>query len=365
MKNNKVLIIILCVLLVIIIGGGGIGYSFLPHPFNYKIKDITSLGTDTVEIVSESVDGVVLKKKTEGEFKVLLFTDTHLDGKNKTSNITLSNMIKSIEAEKPDLVLFGGDNVTSALNKKRSNQFAEIFEKLGVYWGGVLGNHEGDNPYSIKRDEMVGIFSSYDRCIMRPGPDDIDGNCNYSISLLNYDGQHLETIFCLDTFDEMSDELKEYYGYDEEGTPWDGAHENQVAWFREKAVSLKNDYGDYKSIMLMHIPLPQMREAAEDENFIRGVKHESVCATVFDSGLFDAMKECGVTAAYFGHDHNNNFSLIKDGIELAYLETSGYGSYGLHKKDFPEAEWLQGYSVMNFMEDRYTFNLYKYYDTLK
>ena len=77
------------------------------------------------------------------------------------------------------------------------------------------------------------------------------------------------------------------------------------------------------------------------------------------------MKENGVSAAYFGHDHNNNFAVIADGIELAYLETSGYGSYGLHKKDYPESEWLQGYSVMNFMEDRYTFNLYKYYDVLK
>ena len=365
MKNNKVLIIILCVLLAVIIVGGGVGYSFLPHPFNYKIKDIAPLGRETAEIVSESTDGVVLKKKDAGEFKVLLFTDLHLDGKNKTSNITLENMIKSIQNEKPDLVLFGGDNVTSALNRKRAGQFADIFEKLGVYWGGVIGNHEGDNPYSIKREEMVNIFASHERCIMRNGPDDIDGNCNYAISLLNSEGRHLETIFCLDTFDEMSDELKEYYGYDDEGTPWDGAHENQVAWFREKAVSLKNDYGDYKSIMLMHIPLPQMKEAAESGNFIRGAQNEGVCATVFDSGLFDAMKENGVSAAYFGHDHNNNFAVIADGIELAYLETSGYGSYGLHKKDFPENEWLQGYSVMNFMEDRYTFNLYKYYDVLK
>ena len=365
MKNNKILEVILCVLLAVIIAGGAIGYSFLPHPLNYKINELSPIGNDTAEIVSESVDGVVLKKKTPGEFKVVLFTDSHLDGKNKTSNETLGNMIRCIQAEKPDLVLFGGDNVTSAMNRTRSRQFAEIFEKLGVYWGGVIGNHEGDNPYSIKRDEMVDIFSSHDRCIMRKGPDDIDGNCNYAITLLNSDGRHLETIFCLDTFDEMSDELKEYYGFEGEGTPWDGAHENQVAWFREKAVSLRNDYGDYKSIMLMHIPLPQMREAAESGSFIRGVKNENVCATVFDSGLFDAMKENGVTAAYFGHDHNNNFSVIKDGIELAYLETSGYGSYGLNKKGLPENEWLQGYSVMNFMEDRYTFNLYKYYDVLK
>ncbi len=362
MNDNKTLKVILCVLLAVIIIGGGVGYSFLPHPLSYKIRDISPLGNETVEIVDESADGVVLKKKNAGEFKVIFFTDTHLDGKNSTSDITIDNMIKSIEAEKPDLVLFDGDNVTSALNKIRSHQFARIFEKLGIYWGGTIGNHEGDNPFSVKRDKMVSIFSSYDRCIMRNGPEDIDGNCNYAITLLDSDGRHLETIFCLDTFDEMSEELKDYYGFNEEGTAWDGAHENQVAWFREKAASLKNDYGNYKSVMLMHIPLPQMKEEAENGNFIRGAKNENVCATVFDSGLFDAMKEAGVSAAYFGHDHNNNFAVIKDGIELAYLETSGYGSYGLNKKGYPESEWLQGYSVMHFMEDRHTFNLYKYCD---
>ena len=75
------------------------------------------------------------------------------------------------------------------MNRKRSAQFAEIFEQLGVYWGGVLGNHEGDNPYSVTRTEMVDIFSSHAHCVMLRGPEDIDGDCNYVIRLLDKDGK--------------------------------------------------------------------------------------------------------------------------------------------------------------------------------
>ena len=37
---------------------------------------------------------------------------------------------------------------------------------------------------------------------MRKGPADIDGNGNYVINLLNADGAHVQSVFCLDTFDE-------------------------------------------------------------------------------------------------------------------------------------------------------------------
>ena len=367
MKKKKIVKIVLCCLLVILIAGGAVAYSQLPHPLNYKIEDIEPLSPNTVSIVSGDDDSVTLKKNDGGPFRILFFTDMHLDGKNKTSNVTVANMIAAIQKEEPDLVLLGGDNVTSAFNKKRSHQLAEIFEKLGVYWGGVIGNHEGDNSYSISREEMADIFSSYDKCIMRKGPDDIDGNCNYAINLLDKDGKHLKTIFCLDTFDEMSDELIEYYHYTGEGTAVDGAHENQVKWFSQKAATLKKEYGEnYSSAMLMHIPLPQMGEAAENEEYLFGVKGENVCCTIFDSGLFDEMKKAGISAAYFGHDHKNSFGVEVDGIKLAYLETSGYGSYGYNRDGLPENEWLQGYSVMDIVSSEAdSFTQYKYYDALK
>ena len=163
-KKKKILLCCLAAVLVAAAVAGVIVCSKLPRALNYPIKEIKPVEHGTVAIVSESDDTVTLQKGDAGAFRVLMFTDQHLDGNNKTGYKTVERMIDAIRNEQPDLVLVGGDNVTSGLNKKRANQYAQIFEQLGVYWGGVLGNHEGDNPYSVSRSEMVDIFSSYAHC---------------------------------------------------------------------------------------------------------------------------------------------------------------------------------------------------------
>lgn len=361
-------IIILCAVLAVLIAGGCIGYSFLPHPLNYPINKIEPAGKATPNLITKDDDSVTLQKGDAAPLRILYFTDMHLDGKNKTSNVTVGNMVKAIQKEQPDLVLLGGDNVTSGMNRRRCHQLAKIFEKLGVYWGGVIGNHEGDNQWSISRSEMMDIFTSYDRCVMRKGPADIDGDCNYVINLLNSDGKHMQTVFCLDTFDEVTDEQRAKYGMTEEDSEYDGAHENQVAWYAEKAEALKADYGDnYRSVMLIHIPLAEYATAVDGgAEFLYGVKLEGICCTGYDNGLFQAIKDAGVTkAVYCGHDHKDSFAVEYEGVILSYLETSGYGSYGLNRDGRPEEEWLQGYSVMDILDDgTYSFTEKTYYNEL-
>lgn len=348
--------IILCVVLAVLIAAGGITYALLPHSLNYDIKSLKH--TDSaLEIVGETDDSVTVKK-ADGNVKVLMFTDMHLDGKNKTSNITLSHFVDAIEKEKPDLVILGGDNVTSALNKKRCEQFAEIFDNLGVYWAGVLGNHEGDSGMSVTRSEMTDIFASHDYCLMKKGPEDIDGDCNYSLNIVDGSGKLVQAFFFFDTFDEMSDELKTQYNVPLDDDPYDGTRENQVKWYSEKVEATKKEYGEFGSVAVMHIPLPQMKAEAqkiEDAKgeFLYGVKLEGVCASGFDSGLFDAVKAGGSThSVYFGHDHVNDFGLMCDGILLSYIQNSGWGSYTAQSKfGYEEKEGLQGYTVLNISAD--------------
>lgn len=351
-KKKKILLCCLAAVLVIAAVAGVIVYSKLPHALNYPIDKIEPSEHQTVNLVSQDTDTVTLQKEDAGAFKVMMFTDQHLDGDNKTGYKTVDNMVRCIRKEQPDLVLLGGDNVTSGLNRKRAHQLAAIFEQLGVYWGGVLGNHEGDNPYSVTRTEMVDIFSSYAHCVMLHGPEDIDGDCNYAIRLLGSDGKLMETVFCLDTFDEVSEEDAASRTLYNKRTPYDGAHENQVQWYREKAVALQETDGAYRSILLQHIPLHAYDEAIETETFLYGDKQEDVCSTCYENGLFNAILECGVTQAVFcGHDHLNNFGVNYKGVLLSYIEPSGYGSYGLDRRGAPESEWLQGYTVLQILPD--------------
>ena len=350
MKKKKG-VIVLCIVLAVLLIGGGVGYSFLPHPLNYNINKIASVGS-SVSIVRESADSVTVRKEGGGDFKVLMFTDMHLDGKNKTSNLTVDWLVKNIQNEKPDLVLLGGDNVTSGLNRSRAKQLGKIFEKLGVYWAGVLGNHEGDNKWSIKRSEMVDIFASFDHCLMRRGPETVTGDCNYVLYIENPDGTLQQTFYFLDSFDELNDAEKEKYGWQEGTSPYNGPQEDQVAWYSAKVKETEEKYGAHDSVMLIHIPLYEVAAACETEPYVWGEKREKICSTGFQNGLFAAIKEGGSTkAVFFGHDHTNNFGLELDGVLLSYIEMSGYGSYSLYSKGYPESDWLQGYTKLIIHSD--------------
>ncbi len=350
--KKKILRIVLCCLLVVLVAGGAVLAAVLPHPINYPIDSIASAGVEGVQIVAEDADSVTLQKTVPGDFKVLMFTDMHLAGNNKTSRPTIENFIRAVQEEKPDFVLLGGDNVTGGLTGPRTRQLAEMFEKLGVYWGGVIGNHEGDNKFSITRAEMVDRFASYDHCVMRRGLDSVEGDCNYKITLQNADGKTVQTIFCLDTYDEITDEDAAAHNVPDDFSHYDGAHESQLQWYRDSAAALKRQDPNARSILLIHIPPYETRAAAEEGTFLYGDKRENCCVTAYDNGTFAAVRDSDVTqAVFFGHDHVNNFGLMLDGILLSYIEPSGYSAYGLHTKGFDEKDWLQGYTKLTIGDD--------------
>ena len=172
---KKVLKVIIVLLLVALIGFGGfIGFQS-SKGISYDIASVEKLNNE-VEIVSEDEDSVTVKKNSDGDFKVLMFTDTHLKGDKELDNITVSNMVKNIKEQNPDLIILGGDNVTYGFNKKRNVQLAELFENLGVYWATVLGNHEGDGFLSYDRQKVIKLFSTYEHCLVKEGKENVDGN---------------------------------------------------------------------------------------------------------------------------------------------------------------------------------------------
>lgn len=390
MSKKKLAGIIISVFLAVVIIAGVIVYAVkLPHPLSYDIRSVECIGS-TVELISKTDDCVTIRNTENRDFKILAFTDMHLDGNNETSTVTVSNLVNNIVKEKPDLVILGGDNVTSGLNRKRANQLAKIFENLGVYWAGVIGNHEGDNNFSITRDEMMNIFTGYEHCLMLKGKDEVWGVCNYSLNILNYDGSLSETFVFMDTGDECSEETISDYNIENPTgrTLYDGTKASQVEWYKSVMAETKESYGDFNSILVVHIPLYQYRtawleleEKYADKEFacayenleesgdfkLRGVDLSTVdselsgvllergggiCESAFDSGLFDAIKECGSTQAVFcGHDHLNTFSIPYEGVQLNYFQPSGYGSYGAKKLGLDEKDWLQGYTVIEIASD--------------
>ncbi len=348
-KGIKIVIVIL---LAAIIGAGGFVLYKNSQGISYDVSLAERVGTD-VEIVSEDADSVTIRKSSDGEFKVIMFTDTHICGKKEKDIMCTEYIIKNITEQKPDLVIFGGDNISGGFTGKRATEFAELMENLGVYWAAVLGNHEGEGFMAISREENVNIFSSYDHCLMRRGKEDVDGNGNYAVTILNADNSVKEVFFFMDSGSYMTQETKDKYGVTDEDDVYDGVKESQVQWYKDKHDALTSEYGKFKSVTVVHIPPYQAEGNYENIDFAYGEKREGVCESGFDSGFFDALKEKGSTqAVYFGHDHVNDFGYEYEGILLSYIQTSGYGSYNMESKfGSPENEWLQGCTVLNIAQD--------------
>ena len=87
--------IIIAIILVAAIGFGGfIGFQ-CSKGISYDIASVEKLQSD-IEIVSETDDSVTIKKKSDGDFKVLMFTDTHLKGDKELDNMTVTYLVEML-----------------------------------------------------------------------------------------------------------------------------------------------------------------------------------------------------------------------------------------------------------------------------
>lgn len=346
---KKLFILIVVIVLVAAIGAGSFLIFKINQGLNFDISSVEAIDS-SVEIVSEDTDSVTIRKSDDSDFRVMMFTDTHLNG-SKEDEMTVGYIVENVTREKPDMVIFGGDNVSSAISKKRTTDFVKLMDNLGVYWAAVLGNHDGEGVLTYSRKQIIDLYASCDKSLVRQGQEDIDGNGNFTINILNSDGTLRKVFFLMDSGDYMSDEMKEKYGVDKDEYRYDGVKESQVQWYKDKHDALTEEYGVFKSITVIHIPPYQTRELAEAE-YLYGERREGICESGFDSGLFDALKEKGSTeAVYFGHDHINDFGAIYDGILLSYIQSSGYGSYNMGTNGAAESEWIQGCTILSIKAD--------------
>lgn len=265
-------------------------------------------------------------------FKILGFTDMHLDDNEKCCDVTLELMCETIRQEKPDLVVFVGDNVTGGDNRCRAERFCRTMDELQVPWAFVLGNHEGDNPSSLQRGEMAELFGKSAYCMMPAGAAVLDdgtgvlGNGNYAIVLKNAQDQPVFQLIFLDCGSDTTPEELARYGVITQKKKPDGfLKECQIAWYREQVRKTS-----CPSMVFCHIPLQEFDTAYNDGNCFYGINHENVCSSPYNSGMFDAMLEEGRTKLFVsGHDHVNDSRVLYKGITLMYNRMSGMSSYNM------------------------------------
>lgn len=277
-------------------------------------------------------------------FKILQIADTQ-EGK-RISPDTIKLIETAIEKENPDLVIYSGDQIWGK-NSFKGNK-TEVERVLRALTAPVtskkipfsicFGNH--DRQVGVSNEEQFEIYKKIDGFIGNDA-EGIDGVGNQVIEIKEDD----EPKFLLYLIDSHTG-LK--VGYD-------NVHQNQIDWYRKTRDEYEEKYGHViPSIVIQHIPVPEVMELLLEvkkgtDGAQQGFRNhkgkwyilnkdkvnedafmfESPADPMENSGEFDAMTEKGdVKGIYFGHDHNNSFHGLVNGVDLGYTQGAGFHVYG-------------------------------------
>uniref|UniRef100_A0A7N0VGM0 Calcineurin-like phosphoesterase domain-containing protein n=1 Tax=Kalanchoe fedtschenkoi TaxID=63787 RepID=A0A7N0VGM0_KALFE len=290
-----------------------------------------------------------LRFNRQGQFKILQVADMHY-GNGKTTPCedvfpsqmptcsdlnTTAFVRRMIHAEKPDLIVFTGDNIygfsASIAQKSLDAAFAAAVES-NIPWAAVLGNH--DQESTLSREGVMKHIVGMKNTISRLNPSDapnIDGFGNYNLEVSGVEGSGLHNksvlnVYLLDSGDYSTDPTIPGYGW---------IKKSQQKWFMRTSKKLKRAYRSEPvaqkqpapALAYFHIPLPEY--ASFDASNYTGVKQEGISSANINSGFFKTIVEAGdVKAVFIGHDHLNDFCGKLSNVNLCYAGGFGYHAYG-------------------------------------
>jgi len=297
---------------------------------------------------------------TDDDFKIMQLTDIHLGGgclSVKKDNMALNAVAAMINEEKPDLVIVTGDiafpvpYASGTFNNRHSAiLFAQLMEKLGVYWCMSFGNHDTEVYSYYSRRGISNIYENrekYPHCLFQFGSEDVSGCGNYIINIKNTAGKTVQSLFMFDSHSYTDGDLL--------GILWkyDCIHTDQVLWYEKSVKALTENNGGERpnSLAFFHIPPSEMNDAFEEyqnagNKDTANVKYNYgkigegdylICSSQYNYGIFEAFQENGTQGAFFGHDHLNNLCVDYKGVRLTYgysidyLAYSGISKYGLQR----------------------------------
>ncbi len=267
-----------------------------------------------------------LKFNANGEFRIVQITDTHFKWGKSASNVVIELINEVLETERPDLVVFTGDNVYADSVEQALRVQLDPIEKRGVPFIVLFGNH--DHQFDIDQNAQWDIFRS---CSWNVQPDRPEGRKyeDFALPVLSSDGSKVaQVIYNFDSHDGRK--------IDKNISHYDWLEFDQIGWYRDRSRQYTEANGGtpVPSIMFLHIPLPEYsyaldarRNGSKKKTGIPGVVGtvgEDVCSPKLNSGMFTSMIECGdVRAVFCGHDHDNDFATTWKNIFLAYGRYSG------------------------------------------
>lgn len=251
-----------------------------------------------------------------GEFKIIQFTDLHIDYEQGSNDPVFDLIAEIVDTENPGLVMFTGDVIVKESPAEIYQRFEKIFSARKLPWAVVLGNH--DEEYGSSGAQIVEILKKLPYCLtkMEKG---IKGASNFVLPVFGADHKTKAVIYGLDS--NSSSKIEDRVG----GYDWFGI--DQIAWYQKVSASFsrKNGGKPVPSLAFFHIPFTEYNDAWDSKATNKfGVKNERVSCPEVNSGMFTAMVESNdVMGTFVGHDHTNDYIGLSHNIALAFGRCSG------------------------------------------
>ena len=304
-------------------------------------------------VFAESAPKYTLKFDNNGKFKILVLADCQDDSNPDQRMITMIG--KALDYEKPDLVVFLGDNVVVTTQTAFKTGLKKLMAPLvarNIPYAYVYGNHD-DQSALISKSFMHSEYKKVGTCLTYDADPDLTGCGTCNLPVMSSDGSRIAFNLWMIDSNTYTDSSKDYY---------DNVHQDQLNWYTSKSVELENQAGHkVNSLVFQHIIVPEAYNLlVENPNGGKtyngktyeltlnsrasGYLGEFPCPPRDNSGELNTMAARGdVLGIVTGHDHKNSFIGRWNNIDL--IQTSGmtYESYG--------SDEIRGYRTITIDEN--------------
>ena len=290
--------------------------------------------------------GQTLHAREDGSFRILIVADTQDTEKPRQPMLDLLNA--ELDSADADLVVLLGDNIYGPYIGDDEDKVRAAIDAImapiaerGLPFVVAYGNH--DDEKCLSKEVQLEIYKSYPGCL-NDNPD-ISGVGNTCLSICDADSEDARALLWVIDSGTYAPKDIGGYGYVEE---------DQIEWLKEGVAKYSSETMPV-SYVFQHIPVRQVfsllsqakpfekgsissifnpfskRYLQNTDMISAGSFGETPAPPKIDTGEFQAFKECGVKAAFFGHDHTNDYVGTVEGIDL--IATSGMGFYAYGNGD--------------------------------
>jgi len=268
----------------------------------------------------------------------------------------------AVQELKPDLIILMGDNATASTEEGLRNVLLRITEPYRVNnipFAFVLGNHDLECNVSDLHTQY-NVYRSIPGCLL-PDEENVSENGDYYVTVSSSsDNKDILNFWLMYSGNKAEAKYNSRYDF---------VKGCQLEWYKNNAEKLSEKNGGLvPAVVFQHIPVPEEYQLLDKvsplailtngvrgqvgqegsyyrlKKGVRGYLGEGICPSDYNSGEFQAWKNTGdVFAAFFGHDHLNDFVGEVDGITLGQCKLSGFRQYGDGLR--------QGVRILDFTED--------------